>query len=638
MSIHDLFPYSDLLGVGLILPSVGLLVALSMRRWTSKWFQRVCAQVGDLPSACALSGHAVAVQLLQASRLGNVAVMSVGTINCYHPWKRQIRLRPDTYRSSSLTALATAAHEVGHAQHFSEKIWRCRLRNVLWPVCWALPFLGAITAILCILSDVPVSGFSLLVGVFIVCTLIVALRLPITLPLERDASRRATKLARENGLLADHEQAAFDRVLGAAWKTHAFAEAQRWVVLAGIAFFVADSPLHESFLLLPPNEPLSNAATQRPEVATQPVSVVQHANANQADSEDDDSALDELTAIPWLPLLSPLVLAVAFIPLAFLSRSKQKSPTREAKAALWNNAATAMHAKGQYEAAIVKFSSAIELNPNFTTAWYNRGQVLVKLGRFEKAVDDFDTAARLAPHFLDAITARGQARLLLGQHGLGLADLETVLTQSPANTNALVTLSDFCQRRGDLERAISAWTGAIQAAPEKGIFYRTRGLLHYFRGNHDRAISDQTEAIRLDPTDAIARNNRGAAQLKLGNWAAAAEDLRAAMQLDPKLPNSFRHLAWLQATCPNPEYRNGTEAVSNARQALELTNWKQHEWYEVLAAAYAEAGNFEQAVHWQQKYLDESPAETRTMSEGRILLFRNGKPFRESSRQLASIP
>ena len=564
--------------------------------------------------------------------------MSVGTINCYHPWKRQIRLRPDTYRSPSLTALATAAHEVGHAQHFSEKIWRCRLRNVLWPVCWALPFLGALAALFCILSDVYLSAFSLLVGVFIVCALIMVLRLPISLPLERDASQRALKLAKENGLLADREQVAFDRVLEAAWKTHAFAEAQRWVVLASMAYFVADSPLHDSFLQVPLDGPLSNATIQTPEVATQPVSVVQRANAEQADSEDDDSVPDHLTSIPWLPLISPLVFAVALIPLAFLGRSKQQSPTRESRATLWNNAASAMHAKGQYEAAIVKFSSAIELNPSFTLAWYNRGQVEVTLGHLEKAVGDFDAAVRLAPHFLDAIAARGQARLLLGQHGPGLADLESVLAQSPANTNALAAYSNYCQRRGDLEGAISVWNRAIQAAPENAIFYRTRGLLHYFRGTHDRAISDQTEAIRLEPTDAIARNNRGAAQLKLGNWAAAREDLRAAIQLDPKLPNSFRHLAWLQATCPDANYRNGTEAVSNARQALELTNWKQHEWYEVLATAYAEAGDFEQATQWQQKYLNESPAETRAMCEDRILLFRSGTPFRESSRQLVSIP
>ena len=43
MSIHDLFPFLDMLEVGLLLPMGALLVALSMRRWTSKWFQRICA-------------------------------------------------------------------------------------------------------------------------------------------------------------------------------------------------------------------------------------------------------------------------------------------------------------------------------------------------------------------------------------------------------------------------------------------------------------------------------------------------------------------------------------------------------------------------------------------------------------------
>ena len=46
-------------------------------------------------------------------------------------------------------ALAAAAHEVGHAQHFAERTWRCRLRPVFWPVCGAVPALGLIYPILC---------------------------------------------------------------------------------------------------------------------------------------------------------------------------------------------------------------------------------------------------------------------------------------------------------------------------------------------------------------------------------------------------------------------------------------------------------------------------------------------------------
>jgi serine/threonine-protein kinase len=120
--------------------------------------------------------------------------------------------------------------------------------------------------------------------------------------------------------------------------------------------------------------------------------------------------------------------------------------------------------------------------------------------------------------------------------------------------------------------------------------YRERGLAHYLQGDLDRAINDQTEAIRLRPLDAVAWNNRGAALLKRGDFAEAAADLREAIRLDPQLPNSYKHLAWLQATCPDSELRDGDEAVANATRALELTDWKEREWLEVLEAARAEAG------------------------------------------------
>ena len=113
--------------------------------------------------------------------------------------------------------------------------------------------------------------------------------------------------------------------------------------------------------------------------------------------------------------------------------------------------------------------------------------------------------------------------------------------------------AEYWHRRGDFQRAIADWTEAIEADPSCSASYRNRGLLYYFQGDYNRAVSDQTEAIRLDPSDAVAWNNRGAARLKRGDWAEAAADLREAMRRDPKLPNSYRHLAWLQATCPEAD-------------------------------------------------------------------------------------
>src|SRR5207249_1772518 len=101
------------------------------------------------------------------------------------------------------------------------------------------------------------------------------------------------------------------------------------------------------------------------------------------------------------------------------------------------------------------------------------------------------------------------------------------------------------------------------------------------------------------------------------------------IRLDPRFPNPNKHLAWLQATCPEAPFRHGPAAVVHATRALELSEWKATEWFAVLAAAYAEAGNFEDAVKWQTKCRDESPADARAKMEERIALYQARQTFRE---------
>jgi tetratricopeptide (TPR) repeat protein len=492
--------------------------------------------------------------------------------------------------------------------------------------------MAALVAVFVTLGNVQQSVDFLLPGTLIACALVVAIQLPITLPLERDASDRARKLVRENGLLAEHEQLAFDRLLNAAWKTHAASEAQRWVVIGLLAVVVGCFPLFQPLLNPSLDEISTDEAIARQTASVQPAELAHDPVVDQLSLEDlEYETSDWTTLVGVFPTFASMVL-LSLVALAFLGWSKKiksKQPTREAMAILRNNEASALHASGQLEAAIAEYSKAITLNPRLTIARYNRAQSYLSAGQLEHAISDFDAAIRLAPHFLDALAARGEVRLLLGQHAGGLADLGSVRAQHPAHARALAAESNFWQRHGDFEQAISVWSEAIKVAPERGEFYCNRGLMYYFQGDQEQAISDQTTAIHLDPADAIAHNNRGAALLKLGSWAAAVEDLRAAMRLDPKLPNSFRHLAWLQATCPEKQYRDGVEAVSNAMRALELTEWKQHEWFEVLAAAYAEAGKFEHAITWQQKCLDASAPETKAKWEARLELYRNEQPFRD---------
>jgi Flp pilus assembly protein TadD len=81
-----------------------------------------------------------------------------------------------------------------------------------------------------------------------------------------------------------------------------------------------------------------------------------------------------------------------------------------------------------------------------------------------------------------------------------------------------------------------------------------------------------------------------------GDARKAATEFRKVLAVEPDLPESQNNLAWILATSADPTVRNGTEAVQHAECACELTSFKETSMVGTLAAAYAEAGRFPEAV------------------------------------------
>src|SRR5205085_1426618 len=109
----------------------------------------------------------------------------------------------------------------------------------------------------------------------------------------------------------------------------------------------------------------------------------------------------------------------------------------------------------------------------------------------------------------------------------------------------------------------------------------------------------------------------------------AVKDYEDALALKAEDASTLNRLAWLRATCADGKYRDGAKAVELARKACELGKWKDVNLLDTLAAACAEAGQFDEAVQWQEKALADPDFEKRAGEEARkrLQLYKDKKSF-----------
>ncbi len=114
-----------------------------------------------------------------------------------------------------------------------------------------------------------------------------------------------------------------------------------------------------------------------------------------------------------------------------------------------------------------------------------------------------------------------------------------------------------------------------------------------------------------------------------GRYEEALAELDAALLAEPNNPGLHNAKGWLLATCPDDALRDGRLAVEHGTTACELSNWSRPEFVDTLAAAYAESGDFEEAVRWQREAIDLGPTFAVESYHERLELFQQGLPYRE---------
>ena len=147
---------------------------------------------------------------------------------------------------------------------------------------------------------------------------------------------------------------------------------------------------------------------------------------------------------------------------------------------------------------------------------------------------------------------------------------------------------------------------------------------------HDKAFADCSEAIRLEPRNAAFYETRGLALASKKEIEKALNDFNEAIRIDPRYAHAYNSRAWLWATCPDNRYRDGRRAIESASKACELSEYTDAFHVGTLAAAHAEAGEFEAAVKWQLKANALYPdAKDLKDGEARLKLYQDKEPYRE---------
>jgi tetratricopeptide (TPR) repeat protein len=205
------------------------------------------------------------------------------------------------------------------------------------------------------------------------------------------------------------------------------------------------------------------------------------------------------------------------------------------------------------------------------------------------------------------------------------------LDRSPEDERAISCRCWAYMAVADYDRALKDAEEAVRLSPDSPAWKNNRGEVFLKRKEYDRAVAEFTALLDQNPTYFFALYNRSEAYVRTRQFARALADIEMAMKAEGKVPGLHMNLARVLATAPDDNLRDGKRAVEVAKKAVDMLRYRDGRFLDTLAAAYAEAGDFEKAVETQQKAIDD-PEFMKDDGDGarkRLKLYREKKPFRD---------
>jgi tetratricopeptide (TPR) repeat protein len=185
--------------------------------------------------------------------------------------------------------------------------------------------------------------------------------------------------------------------------------------------------------------------------------------------------------------------------------------------------------------------------------------------------------------------------------------------------------------KGDLDGAIHYYAAAIKFDPHMYLAIYERGSVYARQHKWERAIADYNAALIVCPSFVLAAIDRAKTNGYLGRYDKALAELAQLINLRLRLhADALAHTtrAWIYATCSNPAFRNGKQAVEDAKRACRIDSWDNWDYIDTLAAAYAEAGDFDNAIKFEKEAISKAgDTDGVKDAQGRLALYQQRRPF-----------
>jgi len=313
----------------------------------------------------------------------------------------------------------------------------------------------------------------------------------------------------------------------------------------------------------------------------------------------------------------------------------KQDPTNEAVAQV---AVEQLVELGRTADALSLLNEALQASPS-EGLYRLRGIIYRAEGKEEEALADFSKALAMQPK--DPISLLQRAEISLGRGDIKSAkrDLGEAIRVEPRVADSVAAVRVRCYiavEEGRLADAINDMNLIVQTNPKDSFWALQLSSLYVQDKRPRKAIELINGILEREPKNISALRTRADTLLGLGDHAAAIKDYQTALEIGIDSPQQksgvLNNLAWVLATSPKDELRNGERSIKFGTEAAELTEFKEPHILSTLAAGYAETGDFEQAIKWSTKAVElgrETEHNQVEQLEEELESYKESKPWRE---------